>query len=312
MKILVTGGAGFIGSWTVEAVIKAGHEAIVVDDLSTGDLGNLRGIAKNIVFVNADVRDRGAVEEVFRAHGPDAVIHLAAVVSVDEVAEDPVRGFEVNVHGTLNLLEVARRHSVNVFVYASSAAVYGDPLELPITEEHPTRPKNVYGATKLAGEALVNAYRGSYGIRAVVLRYFNVYGPRMRPGPYAGVIRKFIEAVLGNKPITIFGDGEQTRDFIYVEDVARANLAALESGAAGIYNIGTGIPTKIVDLAYTIMEIAGKEVPIIYADTRPGDIMHSYADISRAKDELGWYPKTGLKDGLRKTFEELSKSLNYI
>ena len=312
MRVIVTGGAGFIGSWTVEVIVNNGHEVFVVDDLSTGDPKNLSRVTGKAEMIMCDVSDFRSVNEIFHRVRPDAVVHLAAIVSVDEVAEDPMRGFEVNVRGTLNLLEVAREYGAERFVYASSAAVYGDPVKLPITEEHPTRPKNVYGATKLAGEALVNAYRGNYGLPTVVLRYFNVYGPRMRPGPYSGVIRKFIEAILGGEPITIFGDGEQTRDFVYVEDVARANLVALESGATGVYNIGTGVPTKIIDLAHTIMEVAGKEVPIIYADTRPGDIRYSYADISRAKEELRWYPKTGLKDGLRKTFEELSKSLNYI
>ena len=309
MRVILTGGAGFIGSWTAEVLAREGHEVVVVDDLSTGDPRNLSEVANEVELVTIDIRDPDAVNEVFRRKNPDAVIHLAAVVSVDEVAEDPVRGFEVNVRGTLNLLEAARKHDVKRFVYASSAAVYGDPVGLPIIEDHPTRPKNVYGATKLAGEALVSAYGGNYGLSTAVLRYFNVYGPRMRAGPYSGVIRKFIEAVLTGKPITIFGDGEQTRDFIYVEDVARANLVALESGATGVYNIGTGVPTRIADLAHIVMKVAGKEAPMKHALPRPGDIKHSYADISKARKELGWSPKTGLEEGLRKTIEDLRRSL---
>lgn len=310
MRVIVTGGAGFIGSWTAEALVGRGHEVVIMDDLSTGDPRNLSRIAGRAELIRVDVRNPDAVDEVFRRVGPDAVIHLAAVVSVDEVAENPVRGFEINVRGTLNLLEAARKHGVERFVYASSAAVYGDPVRLPITEEHPTRPKNVYGATKLAGEALVNAYVGNYGLSTAVLRYFNVYGPRMRAGPYSGVIRKFTEAILADKPITIFGDGEQTRDFIYVEDVARANLAALESGATGTYNIGTGEPIRIADLAHALMNVAGKEVPIKYAPPRPGDIRHSYADISKARKELGWSPETRLEEGLKRTIEFIRRSLS--
>lgn len=309
MKVLVTGGAGFIGSWTAEALVRAGHEVIVLDDLSTGDLRNLSSVAESVRFLKGDVTDARTVAELIREERPEAIIHLAAIVSVDEVAEDPVRGFEVNVQGTLNLLEAARRYGVRELIYASSAAVYGDPVGLPVREDHPTRPKNVYGATKLAGEALVSAYMGNYGVPTAVLRYFNVYGPRMRAGPYSGVIRKFIEAVLAGEPITIFGDGEQTRDFVYVEDVALANLAALESGARGVYNIGSGRPTKVRDLAALVMKVLGREVPVRHAPPRPGDIRHSYADISRAVEEMGWSPRTGLEEGLRKTAEYIGRSL---
>ena len=303
MRVVVTGGAGFIGSWTVEELVRAGHEVVVLDDLSTGDVGNLASVINEVELVRCDVTNISAVSDVFGEVRPDAVIHLAAVVGVDEVAEDPVRGFGINAVGTLNVLEASRRHGVGRFVYASSAAVYGDPVTLPISEEHPLRPKNVYGASKLSGEALALGYGGNYGLSVAVLRYFNAYGPRMRPGPYAGVVRKFVEAVLAGEPITIFGDGEQTRDFVYVRDVARANLAALESGAEGVFNIGTGKPTKITDLAEEVMRAVGRSVPIRHAPPRPGDIRHSYADISRAREVLGWEPRTGLDEGLKELIE---------
>lgn len=303
MRVLVTGGAGFIGSWTAEELVRGGHKVIVLDNMSSGSEANLSRVAGEVIVVRGDVRERHLIESVVRDHSPDALIHLAAVVSVDEVAEDPVKGFENNVLGTLNVLEAARELGVGKVVYASSAAVYGDPVRLPISEDHPLRPLSVYGGTKLAGEALATSYAGNYGMEVVVLRYFNVYGPRMRPGPYSGVVRKFIEAVLAGEPVTIFGDGEQTRDFVYVEDVARANAAALKPGVSGVYNIGTGEPVSVAGLARAVMEVAGVEVPVKYGPPRPGDIRHSYADIRRARDGLGWEPRTGLAEGLRKTIE---------
>lgn len=303
MRVLVTGGAGFIGSWTAEELVRGGHKVIVLDNMSSGSEANLSRVAGEVIVVRGDVRERHLIESVVKDHSPDALIHLAAVVSVDEVAEDPVKGFENNVLGTLNVLEAARELGVGKVVYASSAAVYGDPVRLPISEDHPLRPLSVYGGTKLAGEALATSYAGNYGMEVVVLRYFNVYGPRMRPGPYSGVVRKFIEAVLAGEPVTIFGDGEQTRDFVYVEDVARANAAALKPGVSGVYNIGTGEPVSVAGLARAVMEVAGVEVPVKYGPPRPGDIRHSYADIRRARDGLGWEPRTGLAEGLRKTIE---------
>lgn len=303
MRVLVTGGAGFIGSWTAEELVRGGHKVIVLDNMSSGSEANLSRVAGEVIVVRGDVRERHLIESVVKDHSPDALIHLAAVVSVDEVAEDPVKGFENNVLGTLSVLEAARELGVGKVVYASSAAVYGDPVRLPISEDHPLRPLSVYGGTKLAGEALATSYAGNYGMEVVVLRYFNVYGPRMRPGPYSGVVRKFIEAVLAGEPVTIFGDGEQTRDFVYVEDVARANAAALKPGVSGVYNIGTGEPVSVAGLARAVMEVAGVEVPVKYGPPRPGDIRHSYADIRRARDGLGWEPRTGLAEGLRKTIE---------
>lgn len=301
MRVVVTGGAGFIGSHTVELLVSRGYDVVVVDDFSTGTLENLVSVVSRVKVVNRSILDREVLDTILR--GVDAVIHLAAVVSVEESLRDPERVYTVNATGTLYLLEAARRHDVERFVYASSAAVYGDPISLPVKETHPCRPKSVYGASKLAGEALVNSYSESYGLSTISLRYFNVYGPRMKPGEYAGVVYKFFERILSGKPPVIHGDGEQTRDFVYVEDVAKANLVALESRATGTYNIGTGRATSINELAEKIMDIAGVKLKPIHGPPRPGDIRFSVADTTMAREKLGWKPDTSLEEGLKKTLE---------
>jgi len=199
-----------------------------------------------------------------KKYGIRAVVHLVAVVGVDEVYHNPLLGYEVNVGGTFDVLEALRILDADVFVYASSAAVYSDPVELPIREDHRTQPKSVYGATKLGGEALVRGYAENYGLTMIILRYFNVYGPRMRSGPYTGVIHKFIKRALKNVPLIIYGDCEQTRDFVYVEDVAEADLKALSANKPSIYNIGSGKPISIKDLADKIAEITGSTSKIVY------------------------------------------------
>ncbi len=296
MKVVVTGGAGFIGSATAEVLVEKGYEVLVYDNLYAGLREN---VPREAELVIGDVCDLGKLMDALRdAWG---VVHLAAIVSVEEALEDPWRALRVNVEGTLNVLEACRRLDVERVVYASSCAVYGDPVELPVREDHPLKPKNVYGASKLAGEALVSAYAETYGLKAVSLRYFNVYGPRMRSGPYAGVIHKFIAAALRGEPLVIHGDGLQTRDFVYVYDVARANLAALESKATGAFNIGTGRSVTISELARMIVELTGSSSPIHHGPPRPGDIRHSRADITRAENVLGWKPKVRLEEGLLET-----------
>ncbi len=299
-NILVTGGAGFIGSWTVELLVKKGYRVVVLDNFSTGSMENLAGVIGKIKVVRGDIRNHVLLDEIIRRYEIDSIIHLAALVSVEEAAENPGEAVRVNVYGTHSVLEAARRRDLERIVYASSAAVYGDPKYLPIDEDHPLNPKNVYGATKLGGEALVNAYHETYGLSTISLRYFNVYGPRMRPGPYAGVIIRFIQRIKEGKPPIIYGDGTQTRDFIYVEDVARANLAALETTATGPYNIGTGTETSINQLAKTIAELMGKpDLKPIHTKPRRGDIKHSIANIEKAKESLGWKPIINLIDGLK-------------
>lgn len=299
-NILVTGGAGFIGSWTVELLVKKGYRVVVLDNFSTGSMENLARVIDKIKVVKGDIRNHVLLDEIIRRYEIDSIIHLAALVSVEEAARNPGEAVRVNVNGTHNVLEAARRHGLERIVYASSAAVYGDPKYLPIDEDHPLNPKNVYGATKLGGEALVNAYHENYGLSTISLRYFNVYGPRMKPGPYAGVILKFIQRIKEGKPPIIYGDGKQTRDFIYVEDVARANMAALETTATGPYNIGTGTETTINQLAKTIAELMGRtDLKPIHAKPRPGDIKRSAAKTEKAIKDLRWKPIIDLINGLK-------------
>jgi len=302
--ILVTGGAGFIGSWTVEKLISREYKVVILDNLAYGSIDNLSKVLDDIVFINGDIRDSELLDKLFKKYRFYGVIHLAALVSVNEVSQKPYEGYSINVYGTFNLLEMSRKYDVERFVYASSAAVYGDPLSLPISEDHPLYPKSLYGATKLAGEVLVNSYSINYGLSTISLRYFNVYGPRMKPGPYAGVIYIFIHNVIHNKPLTIYGDGLQTRDFIYVEDVAEANLLALESNVTGSYNIGSGNDISIKDLAYKILGLMGRnDLEIVYDKPRIGDIRYSLADISKAAQLLGWKPDTNFEEGLKRTIK---------
>jgi len=297
--ILVTGGAGFIGSHTVELLLRKGYSVVVLDNFRTGEISNINHLAGKIKIVQGDVRDEKLLLEIVK--NIDGMIHLAAVVSVDEAIERPKEAFEINGIGTLNLLELARKYDIEKFVYASSAAVYGDPIEIPISENHPLNPKNPYGASKLSAEMLVNSYRETYGLKTISLRYFNVYGPRMKPGPYAGAVIKFVSAALKNKKITIFGDGNQIRDLIYVSDVARANIIALEKNETGVFNVGTGKGTKIIDVARRIIELTKSKSEITYTPPRPGDIRESVANIEKITTKLKWKPTVTLEMGLKLT-----------
>lgn len=297
--ILVTGGAGFIGSHTVELLLRKGYSVVVLDNFRTGEISNINHLVGKIKIVQGDVRDEKLLSEIVK--NIDGIIHLAAVVSVDEAIERPKEAFEINGIGTLNLLELARKYDIENFVYASSAAVYGDPIEIPISENHPLNPKNPYGASKLSAEMLVNSYRETYGLKTISLRYFNVYGPRMKPGPYAGAVIKFVSAALKNKKITIFGDGNQIRDLIYVSDVARANIIALEKNETGVFNVGTGKGTKIIDVARRIIELTKSKSEITYTPPRPGDIRESVANIEKITTKLKWEPTVTLEMGLKLT-----------
>ncbi len=314
MLVVVTGGAGFIGSATVELLAgsmdRLGVDKIVVvDDLSSGRHENLSHLlGSQVELVVADVANARSLEEKLAPHlrgytGDLAFIHLAAVVSIVEARENPVRTLMVNVVGTGNVLELARRYDAERVVYASSVAVYGEPRSLPISEDHPTNPASLYGATKLMGEQLLWSYSREYGLSTIALRYFNVYGPRMRGGAYASVVHNFITALLEDRPPVVYGDGRQTRDFVYVYDVAEANILALQAGYQGPVNIGTGRETSILQLLETLQQITRKRIKPVHKPPRPGDVKRSVADTRRAREVLGWQPKTSLQEGLQKTVE---------
>lgn len=307
LKVLVTGGAGFIGSHVVDRLFKCGFDIYVLDNLYSGCIDYLKPYFDfGLKFFNFDVSSCNLIHKLSNVHF-DVIIHLAALISVEESIKLPLRYHEVNVGGTLNMLEIARRCGVEKFIYISSAAVYGEPHFLPISEVHPLNPKSIYAVSKLEGEILVNVYSKLYGFKGVSLRLFNVYGPRQRLNDYSGVIRIFLDNALNKRPLTIYGDGEQTRDFIFVDDVVDAIMLFMECEDFNfdVYNVGTGKPTKIIDLAKTIIDLIG-DGEIRFAPSRIGDIRFSYADISRIKSEFNFNCKFNLYDGLKKTLEYFS------
>jgi len=302
MKVLVTGGAGFIGSHLVDKLMLDGHEVVVLDDLSSGSLKNIEHHLDEpgFRFVKGDIRYARTVEKALE--GVDAVIHEAAIASVPLSIKDPALTDEVNIFGTLNLLEVSLRAKVKRFVYASSCAVYGAASELPISEDVPLKPLSPYASSKLAAEERCKVFHENYGLETIRLRYFNVYGPRQAASEYAGVMLKFLERIRRDQPPVIFGDGEQTRDFVYIGDVVEATLLALDrEGAAGeVFNIGTGEATTIKKLCEIFLKLTGKtHLKPIYMDAKPGDIRHSQADITKAMKLLGYKPKVSLEQGVR-------------
>ncbi len=305
MRTLVTGGAGFIGSHVVDALIEAGHHVAVVDNLHTGKRSNLNPKA---VFYEVDLRDVAGLARVFELESPEAVAHQAALADVRGSLLDPVVYAEVNILGSINLLELARRHGVRKVVYASTGgAVYGEPEFLPVTEGHPVNPLDPYGASKHAVEHYLFLYRHIYGLESVTLRYPNVYGPRQDALGEAGVVAIFGGRMLAGLPCTINGDGLQQRDFVYVSDVARANLQALERGD-GIYNIGSGIPTDINMIFDLLKTASGYEGEAIYGPAKLGEVRRTYLDATRAQAELGWMPAVGVAAGLRRTVESLRRA----
>jgi UDP-glucose 4-epimerase len=290
--ILVTGGAGFIGSHLVEALV-ADNDVRVLDDLSGGRRERLPPEA---TFIEGSLRDD---ETVARAmDGVDLVFHEAAVVSVERSVDAPDASHAVNVGGTLSVLERAREEDARV-VLASSAAIYGHPEYTPIDEAHPTEPSSPYGLEKATVDEYARLYNELYGLETVALRYFNVYGPGQAGGDYSAVISIFLEQARNDDPITIDGDGEQTRDFVHVSDVVQANLLAAETDAVGeAFNVGTGSSVTVRELAETIRDVAGSDSGIVHGEPRPGDIDDSWADISKIRAELGYEPTTTLEDGL--------------
>lgn len=298
MKILVTGGCGFIGSHIVDAYVVQGHDVAVVDDLSTGTIDNLNPEAK---FYKEDIC--GNIEKIFQEGKFDLVNHHAAQINVRTSVEDPLFDARVNVLGTLNLLQQATRFGVKRFVYASSGgAVYGEPADYPIKEVETPRPLSPYGASKTAAEKYIATYADLYKLQCVILRYSNVYGPRQIIKSEAGVISIFIDRILRNEACTVFGDGKQVRDYVYVGDVVEANNRALEC-EPNIFNIGTGVETSVNDLIDVFSSILNKEILHEHVAPRPGEVFRNVLDFSKARSEIGWQPKVELTAGILKTFE---------
>jgi UDP-glucose 4-epimerase len=302
MRILVTGGAGFIGSHTVDALIAGGaHQVAVLDDLSAGKREQVNSGAR---FHQADLRDAAAVGRIVARERPEVIVHLAAQMDVRRSVAEPAFDAGVNLVGFLNLMEPAREHGLKRVIFSSTGgAIYGEQETFPCDEDHPRRPVSPYGVAKLATEAYLFFYKVQYGIDYVALRYANVYGPRQDPHGEAGVVAIFCGRMLEGRPATIFGDGGQTRDYVYVEDVVRANLAALESAASGAFNVGTGVETTVNELHRALAAAAGKSTPPTYAAARAGEQRRSIISPARAAQVLGWKPRVTLAQGLKRTFE---------
>lgn len=297
MKVLVTGGAGFIGSNVVRLLVEQSHSVRVLDNLSTGYPANLVGIP-GVEFMVGDIRDDRILGEATR--GVEAIVHMAASVGNIRSLQDPVKDSEVNVLGTLRLLEAARKAGIKKVVYSSSAAIYGEPRYLPVDEKHPLQPDTPYGVSKLAGEGHCLCYGRLNHIEVVCLRYFNVYGPNQRYDSYGNVIPIFANRLSRQMPLILYGDGDQTRDFVHVHDVARANLLALKAeGVSGAFNIGSGKTVTINRLASLMMEASTTEVPLDYHPPRAGDVLHSVSDIAAARRALGYQPSVPLGKGLQ-------------
>jgi len=303
-KLAITGGAGFIGSNLAEA-LAGENEIVIIDDLSSGKQENLEGIDTSLV--KGSILDLKLLMSTFQ--DVDCVFHEAAIASVKRSVQDPIWTGRVGTEGTLNVLVAARDSGVRKVVFASSAAVYGESLELPKREEICPDPKSPYAVSKLAGEHHCKVFQELYGLETVVLRYFNVFGPRQDPSSeYSGVISRFISALAKGEQPVIFGDGKQTRDFVYVKDVVRANILASRSGS-GVFNIAGGRSTSLNDLAFLIGKILERNIQPEHRDPRPGDIRDSLADISRARD-IGYKPETSQEDGLAETIWWFSNRAN--
>ena len=303
MKTLVTGGAGFIGSHIVEALLLRGDSVRVLDDFSSGSRDNLEVLNGNLEILEGDLRDAGTVKTALQ--GVELVFHLAAFVSVPQSMNDPDTCFAVNVAGSVNLLEASRQAGVRKVVLSSSTAVYGDTDVFPTTEETPLHPLSPYAVSKQVNELYARLYTHTMGLPVIGLRYYNVYGPRQRPdSDYAAAIPIFVRRLVAREPITIFGDGKQSRDFIFVKDVVHANLLAAESDAAGeSYNICTGRETNLLDLLEELSEISSYQPEVLFNDPRPGDIYRSVGSPEKASRALGFRAETLLAKGLLQTFE---------
>jgi UDP-glucose 4-epimerase len=302
VRIIVTGGAGFIGSHIVDAYLNAGHEVLVLDSLWEHGGGRRINVPERANFIHMDIRDQG-VARIFHEFKPQVVSHHAAQHSVAISSRDPKYDADVNVIGMLNVLEASVKNGVKKVIFASSGATYGTPDRLPMDERTSQRPESPYGITKMVAEHYLRFYKNEKGLDFTALRYGNVYGPRQDPNGEAGVIAIFIGKFLKHEGVRIDSDGEQTRDYIYVKDIAQLNVLALDRGSGGCYAIGTNTRTSVNDIYRTLVEISGFEAPITKAPRRPGDARDAQFDAALAKKELGWKAQTKIADGMRETYD---------
>ena len=310
MRYLVTGGAGFIGSNIVDELLRRGHSVTVLDDFSSGKEENLAGAVKKIRLVRGDICDLEAAREA--SEGADYVLHLAARTSVPRSVKDPIETNRVNIDGTLNVLVAARDAKVRRIVYAASSSAYGETPTLPKVETMPSEPISPYGVTKLVGEMYAQVFGRAYGLENVSIRYFNVFGPRQDPtSQYSGVLSRFMLAMIEGSAPVVFGDGEQSRDFTYIDNVVDISLRACEaSGASGkVFNGGTGLRITLNDVLKLLGQISGSSVRAKYDQPRAGDILHSQADIQVAREVLGYRPIVDFEEGLRRTWKWYSEAL---
>lgn len=304
MRYLVTGGAGFIGSNTVDELVRRGHGVVVLDDLSSGKEENLTEVRNKITFVKGSVTDLEAVQKAM--HQAEYVLHLAARTSVPRSVKDPLETNRINVEGTLNVLVAARDNKVKRVVFAASSSAYGETPTLPKIETMQPQPISPYGVSKYVGELYAQTFGRCYGLENVSVRYFNIFGPRQDPdSPYSGVLSRFAAAFLDEEQPVVFGDGEQTRDFTYVDNAVQANLLACEAPGAsgGVFNVGTGGRISLNQTLEHLRRISGKRLEAIYEPPREGDIRDSQADISKAREVLGYQPTVHFEEGLERTFE---------
>ena len=297
MRFLVTGGAGFIGSNLVSALLARGDHVVVLDNGATGDPTAMAAAASLEVRIG-DVRRRDDVLAAVRA--TDAVFHMAAAVGNMRSLEHPVGDLETNAMGTLNVLQACREVGVRNLIYSSSAAIFGEPRYIPIDEEHPIAPVSPYGLTKYAGERYCLVLGPTYGVRVCCLRYFNVYGTGQRYDAYGNVLPIFVTRALRGEPLTVYGDGLQTRDFVAIDDVVSANIRAFESGAEGVFNIGTGEPTTVSEVVRRVLEMTDSRSDVVRTGRRLGDVRHATADITRARNVLGYAPRVSFIEGLER------------
>lgn len=307
MKAIVTGGAGFIGSNLVDALLARGDEVTVVDDISTGKRENLEdALARGATLEEIDIRDADAVSDVVGRTKPDVIFHLAAQIDVRKSVADPANDARINVEGTTNVLAAAQAHGIGRVVNTSTGgAIYGEGRQIPAPEDHPSAPEAPYGLSKWCAEQYCEIFTRMHGLSTVSLRYGNVYGPRQDPLGEAGVIAIFCGKLLDGGTATIFGDGKQTRDYVYVDDVVDANLRAAESDATGPINIGLGKEKSVLDIVEVLKGLAPDGFNVENAAARPGEVQHIALDPSRAREELGWEAQVELDDGLKRTLDSL-------